>query len=154
MRKSGSPPKTSKRQRVFLKNGLRKLGYDNYMAYLLSPEWASVRERYRTSESNKLPQKCVVCSDSHFDLHHRTYKRLGAELLSDLVPLCRLHHEELHRRGLNVWDGPRILREEFERTMKSKTQPKLKRVRPVRVPVDLSPLALSPRTLAAQAARG
>jgi hypothetical protein len=152
MRRPGSPPKTSKRQAAFLKNRLKKLGFDNYMAYLLSPEWASVRERYRT-ESNNLPQKCVVCGDSHFDLHHRTYKRLGAELMSDLIPLCRLHHKELHDRRLNLWDGPRIVRKEFEETMMVTRQPQPKRVRPRRVGVGLSPLKLSPRTLAARSAR-
>jgi hypothetical protein len=154
MRKPGSPPKTSRRQAAFLKNRLKKLGFGYYIDYLRSPQWASVGERYRTSESNALTQKCVVCADPKFELHHRTYQRLGAELLSDLVPLCRLHHEELHERGLNLWDGPKILRKEFREVMQGGRQPQPERARQWREAADLTPLVLSPRTLAAHAARG
>ena len=31
------------------------------------------------------------------ELHHHTYDRLGCELLTDLVPLCRQHHAAVHR---------------------------------------------------------
>lgn len=64
-----------------------------YAAYLRSPHWRDVKRRYRAS---KLPKKCKVCGEAMYDLHHRTYKRLGNERLADLVPLCRTHHQGLH----------------------------------------------------------
>lgn len=67
---------------------------DEYRIYLRSPHWQDIRARYRASQ---MPQACVVCGASRVDLHHRTYERLGAELLTDLVPLCREHHGEAHK---------------------------------------------------------
>jgi hypothetical protein len=52
------------------------------------------KRRYRNSD---YPQRCLVCGSLEFDLHHRSYARLGAEELYDLVPLCRRHHEDLHQ---------------------------------------------------------
>lgn len=66
-----------------------------YRDYMKSAEWAEVRRRYRAS---KLPQHCLTCGSKELTLHHRTYKRLGAERLTDLVPLCWEHHQELHRK--------------------------------------------------------
>jgi hypothetical protein len=41
----------------------------------------------------------MVCKEPNFDveLHHTTYDRLGCEKLTDLVPLCREHHELVHQ---------------------------------------------------------
>lgn len=47
-------------------------------------------------------------SKGNLQLHHRTYKRLGREHLSDLVPLCKIHHEQAHnlvRSGVRLWDA-------------------------------------------------
>jgi len=94
----------------------RKQGYTvtgiPYADYIWSAEWAEVKRRYRAS---KLPQKCVVCGSSHVDLHHRSYRRLGAERLNDLVPLCREHHMIVHEKektfkSWTLWDSPRKLR--------------------------------------------
>jgi hypothetical protein len=64
-----------------------------YAAYLMSPHWQAVKARYRASN---LQQSCIVCANPKFELHHRTYVRLGRERLSDLIPLCRAHHEKAH----------------------------------------------------------
>jgi hypothetical protein len=74
---------------------------DEYRRYLRSAHWRDVKKRYRAS---KFPQSCF-CGETRVDLHHRTYKRLGRERLSDLVPLCRKHHDEVHQRpaGSNLW---------------------------------------------------
>lgn len=72
---------------------LAAMGYDTYAQYTRSPEWATTKARYRAS---KLPQKCRICGERWVDLHHRSYKRTGAENLHDLIPLCRKHHEALH----------------------------------------------------------
>lgn len=79
-----------------------------YDDYIKSDEWRAVRKRYRKS---KLPWKCAVCDVAvNLHLHHRTYKRLGREQLTDLVPLCKFHHEETHRvarDGVQLWDAHR-----------------------------------------------
>lgn len=103
----------------------RKQGYTvtgvPYAVYIRSAVWTEVKRRYRAS---KLPQNCVVCGNHHVDLHHKTYKRLGAEWLTDLVPLCRIHHKRVHRKAKNgsasIWTGPRHVRREVARKKKRK----------------------------------
>lgn len=59
-----------------------------YRAYINSPAWRAVRERYWAS---KMPKVCYVCGCPRrpgMHLHHRTYKNLGNERLMDLVPVC------------------------------------------------------------------
>jgi hypothetical protein len=65
----------------------------NYRAYIQSNAWRDVKRRYRAS---KLPQGCYICGSRPVDLHHKTYKRLGREHLTDLLPLCRTHHDATH----------------------------------------------------------
>lgn len=76
---------------------------DEYRAYLRSAHWRRVKERYRAS---KLPQACF-CGETRVDLHHKTYKRIGRERLSDLTPLCRAHHDEEHGVGKPKVKKPR-----------------------------------------------
>lgn len=71
---------------------LRELGYDTYAAYLRSPAWRDVRDRYKTSD---LPQVCM-CGSEQWQLHHTTYERVGRELLDDLIPLCVDCHAAAH----------------------------------------------------------
>jgi len=108
MRRPGSPPRTSKRQTKFLKQRLNTLGYGSYFEYLKSDRWVETKTRYRGAG---LPQSCLVCRDPHVDLHHKTYQRLGNEQLTDLVALCRLHHDQLHDEKLDLWRGPTALYE-------------------------------------------
>jgi hypothetical protein len=114
------PPKLSNRQRDFLRGRLRNLGIRSYRSYLHSELWYSTVERYK--ENKSLQQDCYVCCDPDVDLHHRTYRRLGRELLDDLFPLCRHHQDTLHRQGLSLWDGAKALRQaevaRWERTGK------------------------------------
>ena len=39
---------------------------------------------------------CRACGATTVDLHHKTYERLGCELLSDLQALCRDCHATAH----------------------------------------------------------
>ena len=124
MRLPDSQPNLSKRQRKFLSNQLARYGFKSYRDYLYSDHWQKLRERYRAS---KLPQVCFVCWDPNVDLHHKTYRRLGEEKLTDLLPLCRLHHDLAHkldqewrRSGadvskLNLWSVARFLRQRHYR---------------------------------------
>ena len=74
-----------------------KEGID-YKEYIQSPEWAERRTRF--FRSGMPSDHCTACGlprESGFHLHHRTYKRLGAEHLGDLILLCPRCHSELHR---------------------------------------------------------
>jgi hypothetical protein len=63
-----------------------------------------------------MPQGCQVCGAKQVDLHHRNYKRIGGkEHLSDLVPLCREHHEQVHTEHQN---RPQSLDKDTNRTVK------------------------------------
>jgi hypothetical protein len=106
---ASKPQHLSNRQGKVIQQRLDLLGFGSYREYIRSEQWDEKREDYRDS---LLPQTCVVCFDPNVDLHHKTYKRLGNERLTDLVPLCRTHHDELHERGLDLWRGPGVLREE------------------------------------------
>jgi hypothetical protein len=76
-----------------LDRGLPPASYKSYMA---SEEWVLCREWWRRN-TPAAARRCRMCGDRHYDLHHRTYRRLGCERLRDLVPLCHRHHQALHR---------------------------------------------------------
>jgi hypothetical protein len=66
-----------------------------YRKYLRTPEW----RRTRAAALLRAGQCCSldVTHTTDLDVHHRTYERLGCELATDLVVLCRpchaIHHE-------------------------------------------------------------
>lgn len=81
-----------------LTNRLNELGM-TYREYLASDHWADVRSRFYRDNA----KECKICrTTADIHLHHRTYKNLGRERMSDLVPLCGVHHDELHRKAKNL----------------------------------------------------
>jgi hypothetical protein len=77
------------------KQSLNRAGYSKYADYLKSSHWQSTRRKMYNS---KLPKACYACgSKGPLDIHHRTYKRLGEERLTDLKFICRRCHDELHQ---------------------------------------------------------
>jgi ERF superfamily protein len=67
-----------------------------------------VRERDREHLKFVAAQPCLVCGRSPSDAHHIKFaeQRAMGRKVSDrfTVPICRLHHRELHRRGNErVW---------------------------------------------------
>lgn len=73
-----------------------------------------MRSRYFAS---KLPKECYGCGAGWrpgFELHHRTYKNLGAERLMDLVLMCPGCHAEVHRLsrsdGRDLWSATKAVR--------------------------------------------
>jgi hypothetical protein len=62
-----------------------------------------VRERDRHHLKFVASQRCLVCGRTPSDAHHIKYveQRAMGRKVSDrfTVPVCRLHHRELHRRG-------------------------------------------------------
>lgn len=79
---------------------LRRARYGEWMR---SGEWLARRQDWHRawSAAHRAEPACAVCeapwSLRHGDLHHRSYDRLGCETVSDLVPLCRGCHDDLHR---------------------------------------------------------
>jgi hypothetical protein len=116
-----SAPALSKTQAKYIRSRLKRFGFANYGKYATSRRWRKKKAQYWDSD---LPQVCVVCGDPNVDLHHRTYKRVCEEKLTDLFPLCREHHEAAHRldrqlaaQGVvhqGLWSIARSLRKEFE----------------------------------------
>lgn len=89
-----------------------------YASYLRSDHWHNVKKRYRKS---RLPWKCGCCQGiKKLDLHHKTYKRLGSERLTDLLPLCRDCHSAVHelvRGGVQLWPATRRYRKKLGKKM-------------------------------------
>jgi len=66
-----------------------------YREYLKTEHWATMR-RLSLQRAN---YACQVCSGlTLLQVHHRTYARVGEELLSDLVVLCEDCHATHHSR--------------------------------------------------------
>lgn len=83
-----------------------------YQEYLKTDHWQNVKLRYYQS---KLPKTCYICgTKEHRNLHHKSYKRIGNERLTDLIVLCEKHHHECHvllketRQGFNEYSKTRI----------------------------------------------
>lgn len=57
------------------------------------------------------PKRCLVCRATRreIQLHHITYENLGNERYSDVIALCKLCHDNLHkwlkRRGLTIYSS-------------------------------------------------
>jgi 5-methylcytosine-specific restriction endonuclease McrA len=73
---------------------IRELGHATYAEYLAGEHWQAIRRRYLASD---LPQRCA-CGAARHALHHKTYERLGRELLTDLEPICDRCHRTRHRK--------------------------------------------------------
>jgi len=71
-------------------SNLRSMGYDEY---LNTPHWKQVRNRTLAHWGHRC---CVCYRDKALHVHHRTYRRKGAEYLTDCIVLCKechtLHH--------------------------------------------------------------
>lgn len=81
---------------------IRDLGFKDYAAYLNSPLWKNKRAAYWAREETS--KTCALCGTAEppLPLHHRTYERVGEELMADLCPVCPTCHaivHELERRG-------------------------------------------------------
>jgi hypothetical protein len=72
----------------------REIGYQSYKHYLSSKAWSDMRKKYKASN---MPKYCVGCAHPKYQLHHVGYGRMGCELLTDLVPICKKCHYKVHR---------------------------------------------------------
>ena len=66
----------------------------NYQEYLKSDDWKCKRDERRAIDG-----KCAICgSIIDLNVHHLTYKTFPDESASDLITLCRYHHEIVENR--------------------------------------------------------
>jgi len=65
-----------------------------YADYLRSAHWLAIR----TEALRWWGNKCCVCKQKATEVHHNTYDRIGRELLTDLVAVCRACHTRIHGR--------------------------------------------------------
>lgn len=78
---------------------MQKRRFEKYSKYLDSKEWLKRKKDYYS----KHPKECAICrTKQDIDLHHMSYRNLGNERDSDLVPLCHPHHEEYHNTNQNI----------------------------------------------------
>lgn len=65
----------------------------SYRDYLKTEHWKNIRKLIRKKYNNK----CKNCKTSErLEVHHKTYRNIGNELLSNLVLLCRDCHQQVH----------------------------------------------------------
>ena len=59
--------------------------------YINSEHWKA----FRAYAFTHYERKCYLCNTHQepIELHHNTYERKGREKLSDVIPLCRKHHQ-------------------------------------------------------------
>lgn len=68
-----------------------------YMAYLRSDTWKYKRQAVIKRSAGR----CEHCGHYCYrpEVHHKTYKHLGAEPLRDLMTLCPDCHRRMHSKG-------------------------------------------------------
>jgi hypothetical protein len=99
----------------------------NYLEYLASPEWAAKRQACIDLAGGRcdvyweevgLRRRPNIVGNGHrcrraaFQAHHKTYERLGNELIEDLVACCGSCHRaiEMHLRPQRFGKGdPELL---------------------------------------------
>lgn len=87
IRKSGRLKKINGHQRRALTPAAAK-----YAEYLQSTHW----QEFRLKILAFWDYKCCLCFRAAKDVHHRTYSRVGMELETDCVALCRECHVKVH----------------------------------------------------------
>ena len=70
-----------------------KKGRKNYQKYLKSRHW----QRTRNMKMARVGHRCEKCGAKATEVHHKTYKRVGAEKQTDLLAVCRECHRKLHK---------------------------------------------------------
>ena len=72
----------------------RKFSRRNYIKYLKGKEWKTKRRVFL----DKVGERCFLCGGSeNIDVHHLTYDNIFREKESDLIPVCRTCHKNIHK---------------------------------------------------------
>ena len=71
----------------------------NYYQYIKSDLWKQKKAKFYASKYFKNGRFCMCCKTKNvpLEVHHKTYKRLFKERLSDLFAVCRTCHELIHQ---------------------------------------------------------
>jgi hypothetical protein len=90
-----------------------------YYAYIKSWEWTELRKEYEEATTD---HTCYCCkrSDVSLSLHHKTYKRLFKEHLTDLCLVCSRCHFMIHKRyrskrSPSIWNATDAIRKHWRR---------------------------------------
>jgi len=67
----------------------------SYRKYIKSKQWKKKAIKIRVRDN----WTCADCGGHGWEVHHKTYARLGYELNADLVTLCRGCHQSRHDRN-------------------------------------------------------
>lgn len=101
--------------------------FETYDEYLRGQHWSDVKRRYSESKYKK---ECFCGAKENLELHHKTYKHLGNEPLSDLTLLCRACHQTVHEilngprtNKLNIWSAVKIAENRYRNGKKGKKKP-------------------------------
>jgi hypothetical protein len=75
---------------------------DVHNKYIHSEQWIKLRKRFFKNN----PKECYICKCTYnIHLHHSTYKNLHTKKeIKDLIPLCSIHHELLHKTHVKGTD--------------------------------------------------
>lgn len=85
--------KHPKRKKQFPKPKPKVRFYKNYKEYLSSPEWNLKRKKV-LDRANYI---CEICKTKRaYQVHHKNYKRIYKEKLSDLIATCGICHQAEH----------------------------------------------------------
>ena len=93
-------------QRLWRRERLHALGLtiNDYDKYLETPHWKAFQKQVYEEQRRRLGHnRCERCPDAGpmketLHVHHLTYERLGQELLSDVLIICRDCHKRIHGR--------------------------------------------------------
>jgi len=72
-----------------------------YTKYLKSEHW----QRFRLKALKHHGKQCMMCGIKKvpfFHVHHLTYKNFGHEEFADVVVLCEICHNEVHKTGFVI----------------------------------------------------
>lgn len=103
MRRVGTRRKQKHRKNAWLKayrkeRKTNSVGRVRYQDYIKSPEWF----RKRREALVYYKYTCDLCGDRRrLQVHHKTYARLGMELMKDLQVLCVDCHKDVHESCLS-----------------------------------------------------
>lgn len=86
---------------------------NTYSQYLKSKHWLLIKAKYKNSKLNKQCSVCgVIKEQSKMHHHHKSYKRIGNERLTDIIMLCDECHSKTHNllnnkasQKTNLWNA-------------------------------------------------
>lgn len=88
---SRAQKKKNRRQRRRQTEALRRQNVP-YAEYLKTSWWANIRRKKFAATRGR----CELCPSRASQVHHRHYRTLWAENLTDLIAVCRRCHEKFH----------------------------------------------------------